>query len=51
MEERLRKVLEALNAIEVRGGRNLNLLLASIQELERICESLEREARDRNVED
>ena len=49
MKERLERILAALNALEVRGERNLNLLLASIQELEKAREELARETSDRQV--
>ncbi len=38
MQDRLKTILEALGAIEVRGERNLNLLLACIQELKKLTE-------------
>lgn len=36
MDEIVRKVLHALNRIEVHGSTNLNLMLACIQELEKL---------------
>ncbi len=36
MRNRIQMIINALNEIEVKGEQNLNLLLASIQELNKI---------------
>ena len=46
MTERICSVLHALNQIEVRGSSNLNLLLACIQEMEKMKRDMEAMAHD-----
>lgn len=44
MEIILSNVIRALNDITVRGEKNLNLLLASIQTLEELRDAIQRES-------
>ena len=44
MRNRIQMIVNALNEIEVKGEQNLNLLLASIQELNKIMAEVTNEA-------
>ncbi len=50
MNNIIRKVINTLDCIEVKGRNNMNMLLGCIQALEEVCDSLEASRQEESQE-